>query len=47
LLKIVDKDGRTKYVLRDEDDEPLSIDELILRDKKEQEADAKEKSARS
>jgi len=43
LLKIKDKDGRTKFVLRDDDDEPMSIDELVLNDKKEQEnKDAKE-----
>ena len=32
MLKIKDKDGKTKFVLRDDDDEPLSIDELILRE---------------
>lgn len=32
MLKIVDKDGRTKFILKDEDEEPLSIDELILED---------------
>lgn len=43
MLKIKDKDGKTKLVLRDEDEEPISIDELIIReavgdkDKKKQE----------
>jgi len=32
MLKIKDKSGKTKLVLRDEDDEPISIDELILRE---------------
>jgi hypothetical protein len=32
LLRIQDKSGRTKFVLRDEDEEPLSIDELVLND---------------
>ena len=33
MLKIRDKSGKLKYVLLDEEDEPLSIDEIILRDK--------------
>jgi len=32
MLKIKDKDGKTKLVLRDEDEEPVSIDELIIRE---------------
>lgn len=32
MLKIKDKNGRTKFILRDEDEEPLSIDELILKE---------------
>ena len=32
MLKIKDKDGKTKLVLRDEDEEPISMDELILRE---------------
>jgi hypothetical protein len=31
-LRIQDKDGKTKFVLRDEDEEPVSIDELIIKD---------------
>ena len=34
LLKIKDKHGKVKFVLRDDDDEPISIDELILKDNK-------------
>lgn len=42
MLKIKDKDGKTKLVLRDEDDEPISIDELIIREAvKRQEQDNK------
>ena len=33
MLKIKDKAGKLKFVLYDEDDEPISIDELILKDK--------------
>lgn len=32
MLKIKDKDGKTKMVLRDEDEEPISIDELVLQE---------------
>jgi len=32
MLKIKDRDGKTKLVLRDEDEEPISIDELIIRE---------------
>lgn len=32
MLKIKDKEGKLKFVLRDEDEEPLSIDEFILED---------------
>ena len=32
MLKIKDKDGKTKFVLRDEDEEIISMDELILRE---------------
>jgi hypothetical protein len=41
VLRIQDKDGRTKFILRDEDEEPISIDEFVLieskRSKKEEE----------
>ena len=31
MLRIQDKQGKTKFVWKDEDEEPISIDELILR----------------
>jgi hypothetical protein len=31
LLRIQDKEGKTKFVWKDEDDEPVNIDELILK----------------
>ena len=37
MLKIKDKNNKTKFILRDEDEEPLSIDELILKDKEKKE----------
>jgi hypothetical protein len=37
LLKIKDGQGKLKFVLRDEDEEPVSIDELILKDSKKKE----------
>lgn len=46
MLKIVDKDGKLKFQLRDDDEEPLSVDELILNDedssKEEENIDAPE-----
>lgn len=30
MLRIRDKSGKTKFVWSDEDEEPVSIDELIL-----------------
>jgi len=30
MLKIQDKDGRTKFILSDEDDEPRALDDVIL-----------------
>ena len=35
MLKIKDKSGKTKFVWRDEEEEPISIDELIIRESKE------------
>ena len=32
MLKIKDKDGKTKFILMDDDEECISIDELILRE---------------
>jgi hypothetical protein len=32
LLKFVDKEKKVIFVLRDEDSEPVSIDELIIKD---------------
>lgn len=32
MLRIQDKDGNLKFILSDEDTEPVSIDELIRRD---------------
>jgi len=32
LLRIQDKTGKTKFVLRDEDEEPIAVDELVLND---------------
>jgi hypothetical protein len=40
MLRILDKFNKLKFVLRDEDEEPVSIDELILRDKDERKTDA-------
>ena len=37
MLKIKDSDGRTKYLLKDEDEEPISIDELVIRESEAQE----------
>lgn len=42
MLRIQDSEGKTKYVLRDEDEEPISIDELILNDKQPEPAEKKE-----
>lgn len=47
MLKIKDKNGRTKFVLRDEDEEPVSIDELILADQKQEKDDAESNTGRS
>lgn len=45
LLRIKDSKGTTKFILRDDDEEPISIDELILNDKqpepKKEKSDAK------
>ena len=43
MLKIKDKDGKTKFVLRDEDEEPISIDELIIRESQNKQQVTKEK----
>lgn len=32
MLKIQDKEGKVKYIWSDEADEPISIDDLILKD---------------
>ncbi len=32
MLKILDKNKRVKYVWQDDNEEPVSIDELILRE---------------
>lgn len=32
MLKIKDKEGKLKWVLRDTDEEPLTVDEFILAD---------------
>ena len=33
MLTITDKSGKPKFVLSDEDTQPIKIDELILKDK--------------
>jgi hypothetical protein len=35
MLKIKDKEGKTKFVWKDDDEQPISIDELIIRESKE------------
>jgi len=42
LLKIKDATGRTKFILRDDDEAPVSIDELVLRDSSKKEEKEKE-----
>ena len=37
MLKIKDKDGNVKYVLLDDEEKPLSIDELVIREAKKKE----------
>lgn len=37
MLKIKDKHGRTKFILRDDDEEPLSIDDLVLKESEQKE----------
>lgn len=32
MLRIVDKNGHTKFILNDEDEKPLSIDEIIIQE---------------
>jgi hypothetical protein len=32
VLKILDKDSKVRFILNDEDEEPVSIDELVLKD---------------
>lgn len=46
LLKIKDKSGRVKFVWRDCDEEPVSIDELILEEAKKKEEEEDEESRR-
>lgn len=41
MLKIKDKKGRLKYVLRDEDEEPIGIDEVIIADAQKKEKEKK------
>jgi len=45
MLRIVDKDSKTKFILRDEDEEPLSIDELVLSDEEGDEEEQEDESA--
>ena len=40
MLKIKDKNGKVKYVLLDDEERPLSIDELIIRESKKEKNDA-------
>lgn len=42
MLKIKGRDNKVKFVLRDEDEEPVSIDELILRDEKKKDKNKKD-----
>jgi len=37
MLRIKDQSGKTKYILRDEDEEPVEIEELVLNDDNEDE----------
>lgn len=32
MLRIVDKNNKLRFTLSDEDEEPLSVDELVLND---------------
>lgn len=32
MLRVKDRKGRTTFVLRDEDEQPISIDQLVLND---------------
>ena len=45
MLKIVDNNNKVKYILRDEDEEPLSVDELILNDEKNKDEGEENKDA--
>ena len=37
MLRIQDKTGKTRFILRDEDEEPVEVDELVLNDDTEDE----------
>lgn len=46
MLRIKDRDQKTKFILRDEDDEPIKVDELIIKEAKKNngEKDGEDKS---
>lgn len=46
ILTITDKSGRPKFVIFDEDTEPVSIDDKILADSKKDEGENSENSER-
>jgi hypothetical protein len=37
LLRIRDREGKLKFVLRDEDEEPVDFDKLVLEDERSEE----------
>lgn len=45
MLKILDKDGKVRYVLFDESTEPVSIEQLDLLPKKKKEVQQENKDA--
>lgn len=44
MLRIQDKEGRTKFILEDESDEPVSVDEMILQDTQNEKEKEKEEN---
>lgn len=39
MLRIQDKTGKTKFILRDDDEEPVEVEELVLNDEIEEEGE--------
>ena len=46
MLRIQGKQGKTKFVWKDEDEEPVSIDELILKADSEESSGKEKKDAK-